>query len=396
MIIDYSAHSSFDNCPAEWFEKYVNRRRKRWPKAQRDDALALGSLVHEGLRVWQLNHVVQVPNEVIEEIQPTKECLAAATELVYGYARAYPEEQWPLIHCETPLVFPLRGVSWSWACPKCAFPNRYGAGHGWPLFPDDCPGCHGPITRSQDGEVLEGLAKIDSYFYVPDYTTLRSGIDGIDLTLVPGWYIHEYKTKSSDIPIGLYMQSWEMNLQASYQMLALQSLMNTTRVVKPEEINGLAHSHEVQGVLVNVLEKPKKYVPKRKCRTCDASYEFYTWIPTGKGSYQCPVCGSRQDLQPLKESIGDRPASYYRILVTRSPEQLRLDRDEIILRGQQMLEMSEGGLRSKPWNHKNCVDFKWRKACDYFSPHKDNYSTHESEDYETPPDYRGLVQVDAP
>lgn len=350
MIIDYSAHSSFDNCPAEWFEKYVNRRRKKWPKAQRDDALALGSLVHEGLRVWQLNHVVQVPNEVIEEIQPTKECLAAATELVYGYARAYPEEQWPLIHCETPLVAPLQ-------------------------------------------DELELLAKIDSYFYVPDYTTLRSGIDGIDLTLVPGWYIHEYKTKSSDIPIGLYMQSWEMNLQASYQMLALRYHLSKDQTLVGNPKRDIPLEHEVQGVLVNVLEKPKKYIPKRKCRTCDASYEFYTWIPTGKGSYQCPVCGSRQDLQPLKESIGDRPASYYRILVTRSPEQLRLDRDEIILRGQQMIEMASNGLRSIAWNHKACVDFKWRKACDYFSPHKDNYSTHESEDYETPPDYRGLIEI---
>jgi hypothetical protein len=348
-IIDYSAHSEFDFCPGAWYEKYVNRRRKKWPRGQRDDALALGSLVHEGLRVWQLNHVVAIPTEIIDEISPTRECLALATELVYGYTRTYPAEQWPLIHCEEHLLAPLV---------------------------DD----------------LTLLAKIDSYFYVPDYTSLHSGIEGLEFTLSPGWYIHEYKTKSSDIPIGLYMQSWEMNLQASYQMLALRHHLIGEDRSNPSLDFEDAALNEVQGVLVNVLEKAKKYIPKRRCRACEISYEFYTWIATGKGTYQCPVCGSEQTLQPLKEVVNDRAPSYYRILVTRDTEHLNRDREEIILRGRQMIEMQANGLRSIAWNHRSCVDFRYKKECNYFSAHRNNNDTREDNEnfFTEEKDYRGL------
>src|SRR5579862_4134078 len=119
MIIDFSAHNTWDICPAKWWEVYVNKRRKRWHKAQRDDALCLGSLVHEGLRIWQQSHVCMIPTAVIEEQTPTRECLALAEELVYGYTRAFPEEQWPLIMCEEPVQFPLIPQLWHWACGGC-------------------------------------------------------------------------------------------------------------------------------------------------------------------------------------------------------------------------------------------------------------------------------------
>jgi hypothetical protein len=359
MIIDYSAHNTWMNCPGEWYERYINRRVVKWPRAQRDDALALGSLVHEGLRVWQERQIVEIPTSVIDEVTPTRECLQLSQELVYGYTRAYPQEIWPLIRCEEPIIWPIR------SCPACTPHNV-------------CSSC------------LWGLAKLDEYFYVSEPTLIESGIPGITFTLNPGWWIQEYKTKSPSVSMPLYMQGWEMNLQASYQMLALRSIDFSA----PTNLGESTYINRVQGCLVNVLEKPRKYIPKRKCRHCNDSYEFYTWIPTGTGLYSCPVCGNRQELQRLKENPVSSPPSYYRIVVTRSQRELEEDLRTISQVGERMIQMEAGGLHSEPWNKKNCVNTQWRCACDYFSVHRNGRDSREEEAYMEAPEYRGLISIE--
>lgn len=357
LLLDYSAHSKWDHCPASWYEYYVNRRRRRFPPGQRSDVLALGTLVHAGMEVWQLRHVVEIPQHVVDEVVPTQECWQLAQELVLGYTRAYPEEHWPLVVCEEPVKFPIQE------------PKQSGwTGNGWQV----------------DDPAIMGLAKIDTYFYVPEVTTIPAGINGLELTLSPGWWIHEYKTKSPTIDIALYQQSWETNLQASYQLLALQ------HKVREEKLGGV-----VQGILVNVMEKPKRHIPRRKCRGCKELQEFYTYLPTGKGTYQCSMCGVQQELQPLKENPVSWPPVFYRVLVQRPQAQLQRDLDHIRSVGQQMLHMRQEGLHSVPWNKSNCVNFKWRRACDYFQPHLSGTPTTELEElFEEPPDYRGLIQVE--
>jgi len=354
MHIDYSAHSTWDECPAKWWERYVAKRVPKWPKGQRDDALCLGSLVHEGLRLWQERQIVEIPTSVIDEVTPTRECLSLAQELVYGYTRTYPQELWPLIRCEEPVVMPL--VS--------------------------------PTQMEQNfGEVpLTLLAKIDSYFYVPEPTMIESGIPGIQWTLNPGWWIHEYKTKSPFISMPLYMQGWEMNMQASYQVLALSH--------KLREDGEDLHGRPVQGTLVNVLEKPRRHIPKRKCRSCTETYEFYTWVPTGSGEYACPVCGTRQKLTPLKTDIPTIPPAYYRLIVTRSPRELEAARRQILQVGQRMIAMEQNGLDSEPWNTKSCVNFQWKRACEYFGVHRNGTDSKEDSNYTDAIDYRGLVQLE--
>jgi PD-(D/E)XK nuclease superfamily len=347
MIIDHSAHEAWQFCPASWYEKYINNRRKKWPKAQRDDALALGSLVHAGLEVWQLTQTVEIPTKSIDENTPTKDCLDLALELVYGYAKMFPQEYWPLIHCEKPLTFPL-------------------------------------------ATELMGLAKIDSYFYVPEETDIDSGIPGQRITLTPGWWIHEYKTKSPKISVGIYLQSWQVGLQASYQTMALtHALKQNVNYDVPVD----APMH-VQGVLVNVLEKPERRVPKRLCKQCKDYHEFYLWLPTGTGMYACPICGNRQKLEPVKQGDPVKPPNYYRVLVTRDQAQLDADREMIIQVGQRMIWMEQHGIHSEPWTKKNCVDTWWKRECDYFSPHANGDSTLESLDYQEVPDYRGLIQLE--
>lgn len=385
MLIDFSAHSTWDNCPGEWYEKYVNRRRKRWPPGPRKDALCLGSLVHEGLRIWQEQHLIQIPGQVIEEMTPDKETYDLALELVYGYTQAYPQERWELIRCEEPIRFPLvpREQYWCQAdhqslsiCTHSYEPEHY-----------EFPG-------------LEGLAKIDAYFYVPELTTIESGIVGLDLTLEPGWWIHEYKTKSPFIPTGIYMQGWEMGMQASYQMLALEHHLSqiakgeTGKFFLGNDDNQQVLNHNVQGVLINVLEKPRRTTPKRKCLTCQEYYEFATWLPTGTGEYACQICGSRQKLQPLKENVPSSPPSYYRFAVHRTKQELEWARIQIIQTGEAMLAMERDGLFSHPWNTKNCVNQQWKRECAYFSSHKNFTPTEDNPDFEPVPDYRGLTTIE--
>lgn len=370
MILDYSAHDSWAFCPGMWWEKYISRRRRKWPKAQRDDALCLGSLVHEGLRVWQESHTVEIPQQVQEEMTPSRECLNLANELVFGYAQRYPEERWPLILCEEPVTFPLRGEEIS-VCESCL------ASWGYKV---ECPMCGEPTVR-KSRDILTGLAKIDSYFLVEEETEVEMGVEGLTFTLTPGWWIHEYKTKSPYVPLPIYMQAWEMNLQASYQLTALRHKMRDS-------------PHKVQGILINVLEKPRRHIPKRKCRACEETYEFATWLPTGTGEYACPACGNRQVLTALKEAQPQLPCAFYRIMVTRSLEELAADREIMLMVGERMIHMEEHGLHSEPWTKKNCVDTFSKRACDYFSPHKYGHSTSGSDIYEHVPDYRGLIQID--
>lgn len=391
FLIDYSAHNSWETCSALWYSKYIQRLRKKWPKAQRDDALALGSLVHEGLRVWQLTHTVEIPLAIQEEMIPTRECLSLAEELVYGYAQRYPEEYWPLIHCEEPLVFPL--VPQRHWCDTCHNETDVDA-------TGTCDFCDDPECRVLTG--LQGLAKIDSYFYVPEPTYIESGLPGTGYTLNPGWWIHEYKTKSPFIPMGMYMQGWEMNMQASYQMLALMHKINQT----PPEVYQYAESYgivpgaqEVQGVLVNILEKPRRTIPKRKCSGvsgCGALSEFATWLPSGDGLYHCPSCGTKQKLMALKEATPITPPAYYRLIVTRTPEELIRAKQQIIQVGQRMIAMEAGGLHSEPWRTSACVDTKWNRACEYLPSHKQGRPVEPDDpQFEFIPDYRGIpIQIE--
>lgn len=343
MIIDYSAYNTWLQCPAMWYEKYINRRQRRWPKTQRNDALCLGALVHAGLQVWQESHVVAIPDQAIEEFTPDRETWNLALELVFGYARHFPQELWELARCEEPVLFPLVTAS----------------------------------TEFKDVPLLQGLAKIDRYFHVSEPTQIETGIPGQAMILSPGWWIHEYKTKSPYIPIGLFMQSWDMNMQATFQTMALQHLKGA----------------EVQGVLINVLEKPKRYVPKRKCKSCKELQEFATYIPTSTGEYSCPMCGTRQVLTPLKLDTPTIPPTYYRFPVTRTQQELDRWKPQIIAVGQQMIHMEQHGLESVPWTTRACVDFKWNEVCQYFSHHKNGTSTKEDTEFIDVPEYRGLVEI---
>jgi len=316
-FLDYSQYYLWHRCPAFWYEKTINRREPRLPETQRSDALCVGSLVHSGLEVWQKTHQVSIPQGTLDEMNPTPETFNLCMSMIYGYAKTYPEERWPLIRTEEPLRFPLL-------------------------------------------EDLDGLAKLDEYFYVEELTSIPAGVFGQEITLTPGWWIQEYKTKDPGIDLGMWMRRWEANMQASFQLLALEHHLKTTTAFDRQG---------PEGILLTILEKPKLYEPKRKCKSCLKQYPFDLWLPSGEGLYGCPVCGNMQKVAKLKENPVTSEPAFYRMLVQRSDERLQRDLKQLRGIGTSMFWMQENGLEGAAWNTEACIDPKMNRQCPYFNNH---------------------------
>jgi hypothetical protein len=340
-FIDYSQYYSFwGKCPWAWYERYVNRVQKAYPPgAQRDDNLAVGSLVHAGLENWYKHGVPSIPALVVEELGPTPDALALCCALVNGFVRQYPVEGWTLERCEEPV--------------------------------------RAPLTESVDL-----LAKIDSYFRVDAQMPLNSGLDGYDLSLAPGYWIQEFKTKAESVPRGKWVQTWTTNMQASFQILALQYKLRDEPL-------------PVRGVLVSVLEKPTPYIPRRVCKACRESTEMRAWTEVA-GEYLCPLCAHRQKLKPYEPRTVKTP-NYFRIGVTRTEEELTLASRRIAQTSRLMEQLRSGAaLPEELANTVNCVSTFWG-PCEFFTNHTYNSPTVLDPAFERTRDYVGeapLVGID--
>lgn len=286
--------------------------RKAPKEGQQNDARTLGSLVHAGLENFRKNGSPTIPDDAVAEFGPTPETLAEGARLVQGYVATYPNEHFTKYYCEEPLRFPLL-----------------------------------------EGR-MDGLAKVDSYFNIAEPVTLESGL-GDTFTLDPGWWIHEYKTKAASKDIGKYLGSWRMNMQACFQMLALQQVTGEMP----------------RGVLVNVIEKAPEFHPVRTCRACKERVELRDWRPTGTG-YMCPQCGNVQDIDTSDKSKSPRVPRYYRIMVQRNLDELQRAGVDMATVAGRILDMDRNyGATGDPdalRRTSSCVDQIWGN-CDYFAPH---------------------------
>ena len=310
-FIDYSQYRAFQTCPWYWFEKYITELVPRREAYQRDDAAAIGSLVHSGLEQWAKTREPKIAAAVIDEIGPTPEAFGLAEGMVHEYVRRYPEEAWEFLRTEEPLKFPLPGTD------------------------------------------IPGLAKIDKYFFVPEQTTVETGIEGSTFDLSPGWWIHEYKTKDAQISRAHWNMQWEANRQADFQILALREKVGT----------------DVQGIIVQVLEKPRLYIPKRKCKGCATTLEMPSWLPAEDGKSACPMCGNKQVLEPVKEKAPRPLAEFYRTVVTLTAERLDRAAEEIACTSRAMANMIKWGIQVQRPTREACVFPAMRRVCDYFKPH---------------------------
>ncbi len=322
--LDYTQTRAFLTCPWKWYERYVRQLVPLHQPYQRDDTMTIGSLVHAGLENWGRNRRPEIPEAAVAELNPTPDAFNLAQGMVHQYVRVYPEENWAFVRCEEPLRFPL-GLN-----------------------------------------DTEGLAKIDKYFYLPEAATIETGLEGEQMTLSPGWWIHEYKTKSAQISHSLYAKQWESGLQADFQVLALQhELVGLSGQVPPYA----DACPQVQGVLVQVLEKPRVYIPKRKCKGCSETIEMSLWMPATDGASACPMCGNAQVLKPY-EPKAQAPPTFYRLMVTRTPERLVRAARDIVNIAFRMEEMRLMGFRDAfaiP-NSEACVNSIYG-PCEYFEPH---------------------------
>lgn len=327
MILDYSQYSTFLFCPWLWYEKYIQGLAPNYQGRQRSDPLALGSLVHAGLDHQSKTGKIHIPEEVITEVTPTRECLDLAELLIRGYFLRYPREYWDMELTEEPVKFPL-----------------------W--------------------DEINGVAKLDKYFYVPTDTTIDSGTPGHTLTLARGWWTKEYKTKSPGVDRGDFIAEWAAKRQADFQLLALHTMVNSRefgeKILKVMDRYGNVTS-QVQGVLVSVLEKPREYTPKRKCKGCGDSYALESYLPTSEG-FMCPVCGHVQKLKPYIAKEGPK-CDYFQFTVTRTPDQLAVAKGEILQIAQEMEEIREEGKESRAPNRDNCISNKWHKKCVFAESH---------------------------
>jgi hypothetical protein len=337
-IIDYSQFSNWLKCPWAWYERYIN---KRVPKRdyQRDDALALGSLVHDGLENYFRHGRPTISENAIKEQQPTRDCLETAEMLMHAYVQRYPQEQWPLQIMEEPCLFPI-GID------------------GW-----------------------TGMAKIDKYFQVDELTDLVANEEGHTFALEPGIWVMEHKTKAQSISRANWMMEWEVNRQASFQLLALRERFGD----------------QVRGIVINVIEKPSTYTPKRKCQGCAQTYELATFIPKEDG-HACMVCGHVQKLSPYKPTK-DRTPSFFRVKVTRTTEQLHAhfrEIGEVASRMKNYTAAVQAGftLGYEVPNTRECVHRQYG-PCEYLNNHLYNVSTLDDPNME-PKDttkYMGLTIV---
>lgn len=315
-FIDFTQYASFMDCPWKWYERFVNQVEPRREARQRDDTQTLGKLVHSGLEGWGRNREPRISSAAIEEATPTPECLETAQGLVYAYTQRYPSEEWDFRREEEPLTFSIDVTGWM------------------------------------------GLAKIDRYFYVPELTEVEGGLNGEKLTLSPGWWIHEYKTKDAGISRPNWMMGWESGMQADFQLLALG-----------ENVRG-----PVQGVIVQVIEKPRTYVPKRKCKGCEKTVEMSAWAAVRGGKSGCPWCGNVQELKAY-EAKSERVTTFYRIVVTRTNERLARALEEIRQVACTMEYLKGNGMTAVP-NRTACVDTIFG-PCAYFNNHTYELATGE-------------------
>jgi hypothetical protein len=273
--------------------------------------------------------------------------------LVHGYVQTFPKEEWELIKTEQPIRFKLV-------------------------------------------EGKDGLAKIDLYFYIPDTRHVESGIPGYEITLNPGWWIQEYKTKSPHVPTADWMKQWSTNPQVDFQMLALKHYLETEGY---PEYRGEAGG-PINGVLVNVIEKPKDYIPKRKCQKCEEYYAYSAWVVGSGNAFYCPVCGNSQRLKPLEVRGEEAEPRYFRVIVERTEEQLKKSQCDIQMIATEMQRVERAMKEDQNYiqldlgdvitpNKDNCFNLKFRyaKECEYYWPHLLGQSTIGHPDFEESEDY---------
>lgn len=325
-LIDYSQYSTFWRCQELWRLKYL----EGWaaaPTGQRDDPLAYGTLYHDGMEHWYRDGQIRLSPDLVEEIGPTKRCLDQVMGMLSAYAQTYPSDPWTVERIEAPLQRPLPLEQWSL------------------------------------------VAKVDQVFRLDEPMTIDTG-DGASATLTPGVWSLEHKTKSPNIDPASWKEQWTTNTQASFQLLALR-----------------AHYENVQGLLVNVCERPRQHIPWKLCKGCRKRIEIDLWKPKAAGHWLCPLCGYEMEFTP--KAIPEPTFNLFRMVVRRSADRLAHDLQQI----EATADMMNGIIADDTGAHFNLdmCNFGWIK-CEFRHVHAELRAPEEPTfvQIENPLDYIGV------
>lgn len=312
MIIDNTQYTTFMRCQAEWVERYLNKHHKPYTN-ERDDAMAIGIGIHNVLENGYKNGKFVMTSDTADELTLTSEALLEVRTMAEAYRNQYPSG---------PVEFPWAGIE-------------------------------EPLSYAYQNHTIK--AKVDGFFRTTEPTTINGGIG--DIYLVPGIYSFETKSKSPGYDRGLYLADWQAAAQASFQILTMKA--NAVRL-------GFDPA-EVRGVLVNVIERPKIYEPRRTCKGCDKLIEVKYYRLCGK-IYHCPLCDYGNTFTgPMGKARID-PPFLYRFIVERSDERLAMDREMILAVGNQMDDLTHY-YTTPIHNRTQCVNMQWRRKCEYYDPH---------------------------
>lgn len=266
--LDNSQYTTFQRCPALWYEQYVRGLRPNYT-GQRNDPLCLGALYHSALQEFYHVRRPQPTAEVIAEFDPTPDALADATRWAHAYVATHPADPWRVELVET--------------------------------------ACIGPQIGGRDDYRL--LAKLDTVVELTAHLRL-SGPVGFGDVAPPGLYSLEHKTRSTSGSREDYVRRWLSDTQAIFQLECARPI------------------HKLDGVIVNVCDKPYAAPPRRKCRnaSCGETQPFTDFVPVdrtvrGKPQFRCTLCGGVSQFDPPEPKAPPEP-SFWRFLVTRTQAQI--------------------------------------------------------------------------
>ena len=312
LTIDNTQYSCFMRCQAEWYEQYVLKH-KAQQLGERDDAAAIGIAIHNVLENGYKNGKFNLTVDTADELTLTNEALMEVRIMAEAYRNKYPGG---------PVEFPWTGLE-------------------------------APISFIID-DVYQIKAKVDGYFECVDPIIVSGGVS--DIYLQPGIYSFETKSKSSGYDRGLYLADWAANMQASFQLLTLKANAATLGI----------DPAMVKGILVNVIDRPKIYEPRRTCKGCDVMTQVKYFRLCGK-VYHCPHCDFGNTFTgPMGQARVD-PPFLYRFLVERSDERLAFDLQTIKAVAKEMEKVAT--THNPIYTRTQCVNMQWRKRCQFYEPH---------------------------
>lgn len=303
--IDNTQYKAYTKCPLYWKEKYLNKVHKP-VEGPRNDALAIGVHFHSALENVYSGKGFKSSEEVYAEYPLTPEAELEVMSMVEAYR----------------VMYPGGPVEFNWI------------------------GLEDVLKKPSAFTGITFLAKLDGYFEVTELTKAQDGLGG-EIVLTPGIYGFETKTKLPRLDRGLYMKEWQADMQASFQIMTLEHTLGKS----------------VNGILVNVIERPNVYQPRKTCNGCKELLPTYMY-KIENSVYRCIRCGHGNQFKAsqIPEPRVDPPV-VWRFVVERSKERLTRDRYDINTVAQ---------LIQNKWfyaNRQECVKTYQRKTCEYFEPH---------------------------